>query len=140
MLIPQLVLKLWNRLCIDNRGLPPGHIGSTFCWPHGKSRGAWGVELSAPQIKYTLGGSSKKGSHVCILLIVAMVLLLWHQIVLLWHQVTMVSSKQNLYQTIVLPIKVSIGSIHDYHFCCCPLVGILFEVLRINTTVITATI
>ncbi len=33
-------------------------------------------EFSAPQLEYTLGGSSKKGSHVYILLIVDMVLLL----------------------------------------------------------------
>ncbi len=43
----------------------------------------------------------------------------------------MVASEQNLYQTIVLPRKLATGSIHDYLFCYCPLVGILFEVLRI---------
>ncbi len=42
------------------------------------------------QIEYLLGGSSKNGSHVYFLLIVAMVILLWSQIVLLWHQVIMV--------------------------------------------------
>ncbi len=87
--------------------------------------------FSVPQIEYPLGGSSEKGSHVNILLIVAMVLLLWCQIVLLWHQVTMVAWEQHLYQTIVLPKKLSTGNIHDYLFCYCPLVGILFEVLRI---------
>ncbi len=47
-------------------------------------------------------------------------------------------SEQYLYQTIVqfdktivLPRKRATGSIHDYLFCYCPLVGILFEVLRI---------
>ncbi len=62
-------------------------------------------EFSLSQIEYPLGGSSQKCSHVYFLLIVAMVLLLWCQIVLLWH--------------------------HDYLFCYCPLVCILFEVLRI---------
>ncbi len=89
-------------------------------------------EFSVPQIEYPLGGSSKKGSHIYFLLIVAMVLLLWCQIVLLWHQVTMVASEQHSYQTIILPRKLATGSIHDYLFCYCPLVGILFEVLRIN--------
>ncbi len=71
-------------------------------------------------------GSSKEGSHVYFLLIVAIVLILWRQIVLLWHQVTMVASEQHLYQTIVhfdktilLPRKLVIGSIHDYIFCYC---------------------
>ncbi len=51
----------------------------------------------------------------------------------------MVASEQHLYQTIVqfditivLPRKLAIGSIYDYLFCYCPLVGILFEVLRIE--------
>ncbi len=35
-------------------------------------------------------------------------------------------------KTIVLPRKLATGSIHDYMFCYCPLVGILFEVLRIT--------
>ncbi len=43
----------------------------------------------------------------------------------------MVASEQHLYQTIVLPRKLATGGIHDYFFCYCPLVGILFEVLRI---------
>ncbi len=33
--------------------------------------------------------------------------------------------------TIVIPWQLSTGSIHDYMFCYCPLVGIVFEVLRI---------
>ncbi len=37
-------------------------------------------------------------------------------------------------KTIVLPKKLATGSIHDYLFCYCPLVGILFEVLRIVVT------
>ncbi len=44
----------------------------------------------------------------------------------------MVASEQHLYQTIVLPTTLATGSIHDYLFCYCPLVGILFEVLRIE--------
>ncbi len=43
----------------------------------------------------------------------------------------MVASEQHLYQTMVLPRKHATGSIHDYLFCYCPLLGILFEVLRI---------
>ncbi len=43
----------------------------------------------------------------------------------------MVASEQHLYQTIVLPRKLTTGSIHDYLFYYYPLVGILFEVLRI---------
>ncbi len=83
-------------------------------------------------MEYPQGGSSKKCSHVYFLSIVAIVPVLWHQFVQLWHQVTMVASEQHLYQTIVLPRKLAIGSIHDYLFCYGPLVGILFEVLRIE--------
>ncbi len=43
-------------------------------------------QFSVPQIECTLGGTSKIGSHVYFLLIVAMVLLLWRHIVLLWRQ------------------------------------------------------
>ncbi len=43
----------------------------------------------------------------------------------------MVVLEQHLYQTIVLLRKLATGSLHDYLFCYCPLVGILFEVLRI---------
>ncbi len=43
----------------------------------------------------------------------------------------MVASEQHLYQIIVLPRNLATGSIHDYLFHYCPLVGILFEVLRI---------
>ncbi len=51
---------------------------STQCWLK--------QQFSVPQIEYPLVGSSKKGSHVYFLLMVAMVLLLWRPIVLLWHQ------------------------------------------------------
>ncbi len=49
----------------------------------------------------------------------------------------MVALEQHLYQTriqfdkaIVLPRKLVTESVHHYYFCYCPLVGILFEVLR----------
>ncbi len=42
-----------------------------------------------------------------------------------------VASEQRLHQTKILPRKRTTGSIHDYLFCYCPLLGILFEVLRI---------
>ncbi len=41
-------------------------------------------------------------------------------------------TKQKNKQTIVLPRKLATGNIHDYLVCYCPLVGILFEVLRIQ--------
>ncbi len=77
-------------------------------------------KFSVPQIEYPLRGSINKGSHIYVLLIVAMVLLLWYQIVLLWHQVTMVASEKHLYQTIVLPRKPASGSIHGYLFLLLP--------------------
>ncbi len=36
--------------------------------------------------------------------------------------------------TMAVPWQLSTGSKHDYFFCDCPLVGILFELLRINST------
>ncbi len=42
------------------------------------------IQFSVPQIKYPLGGSSKKGSHVYFLLQVFWVILLFCQIVLLF--------------------------------------------------------
>ncbi len=44
----------------------------------------------------------------------------------------MVASEQHSFQTILLPRKLVTGSIHEYHFYNCPLVGILFDVLRIQ--------
>ncbi len=95
-------------------------------------------QFSVPQIDYPLGCNSKTGSHVYFPLRVAMVLLLWLQIILLWHQVTMVALEQHLFQTIVqfdktivLHRNLATGSIYDYLFCYCPVVGILFEVLQI---------
>ncbi len=41
-------------------------------------------------------------------------------------------ASEHLYQTVVLTRKITTGSIHDYLFCYCPLLGILFEVLRID--------
>ncbi len=58
------------------------------------------------------------------------------------HGQMAVASKQ-LYQiivqfdkTIVLLRKLATESIHDYLFCYCPLVGILFEVLRIDPCIL----
>ncbi len=85
-------------------------------------------QFLVPQIEYSLGGSSIKGSHVYFMLI------------LLRYQVTKVASEQHLYQTIVqfdknnsfAHRKLATWSTHDYLFCYCPLVSILFEVLRIE--------
>ncbi len=44
--------------------------------PGAASQATVAVLFSVPQIEYTLGGTSKMGSHVYFLLIVAMVLLL----------------------------------------------------------------
>ncbi len=41
-----------------------------------------------------------------------------------WHDVTIVQSD------VTISWQLSTGSNYDYHFCYCPLVGILFEVLR----------
>ncbi len=53
----------------------------------------------------------------------------------------MVASVQHLYQTIVQfdktivsPRKCATGSIHGFISCYCPLVGILFKVLKIQQT------
>ncbi len=81
----------------------------------------------------------QKGSHVYFLLQVFWVILLFCQIELLfdvnvalrlpwWPDVTIVQSDI----TIIVPWQLSTGSKHDYLFCYCPLVGILFEVLRIR--------
>ncbi len=49
----------------------------------------------------------------------------------------MVAPEQHLYQIIVLPRKLATGSIHNYNFWYCPLVGILFEVPRIQINSMT---
>ncbi len=93
-----------------------------------------------PRIEYTLTGSSKKCRHVYFRSPVFWVILLFCWIVLLfdinvvmillwWPDVTIVQS----HVTIVVPWQQSTGSIHDHLFCYCPLVGILFEVLRISS-------
>ncbi len=83
------------------------------------------------QLEYPLGGSSKNDSHVHFLLQVFWVILLFDINVVLtlpwWPDVTIIQSDV----TIVVPWQLSTGSKHDYRFCYCPLVGILFEVLRI---------
>ncbi len=81
--------------------------------------------------------SSNKGSHVIFLLNVFWVILLLSQLVLLfdinvmlpwWPDVKIVQSDV----TILVPWQLSTESKHDYLFCYCPLVGILFEVRRIR--------
>ncbi len=82
--------------------------------------------FAVPQTEYPLGGSSDKNSHVYFLLIIAMLLLLL-------HHVTMVGSiRRTVISNNSITQKSATGSIHDYLFCYCPLVGILFEVLRIE--------
>ncbi len=89
------------------------------------------TEILSTSNRIPTRGQQQKKVVIYFLLIVTMVLLLWHHIVLLWYQVTMVASEQHLHKTIVLPRTLATGSIHDYLFCYCPLVGILFEVLII---------
>ncbi len=76
-------------------------------------------------------GSSKKGSHVYFLLQVSNTIVM-SNCTIVWYKccpdVTIVES--NI--TIVVPGLLSTGSKHDYLFCYCPLVGILFEILRID--------
>ncbi len=136
-----LFKQIWKYL-FKNLPLPPTSL-VTLCSKsmHNKNTKSLlrTMQFSIPQIQYPIGGSSKRCIHVYVLLIVAMVLLLWCQNVPLWHQVTMVASEQYLYQiivqfdkTIILHRKLATGSIYDYIFCHCPLVGILLEVLRIK--------
>ncbi len=61
-----------------------------------------------------------------------------HGTTIVMSDCTIVTS-EHLYQTIVqfdetivLPRTLATGNIHDYLFCYCPLVGILFEVVRIT--------
>ncbi len=88
-------------------------------------------QFSVPQIEYQLGAVAKKGSHVYFLLQVFWVILLFDMKVVLilqwWPDVTIVQSDV----TIVVPWQLSTGSIHDYLFYYCPLVCVLFEVLKI---------
>ncbi len=88
-------------------------------------------QFSVPRIEYPLGGSIKNGCHVYFLLQVFWVILLFDINVVLmlpWcSDITIVESDV----IIVVPWQLSTGSKDDYLFCYCPLVGILFEVLRI---------
>ncbi len=90
-----------------------------------------GCQFSVSQIEYLLGGSSKKGSHIYFLLIVAMVLLFWYQIVLLWHQVTNGSIRTTFISNNNTTQKTCNRKYTWLSFCYCPLVGILFEELTI---------
>ncbi len=63
-----------------------------------------------------------------------------HGTTIVMSDCTIVRSEQHLYQTIVqfdntivLPRKLETGNIPDYLVCYCPLVCILFEVLRMTT-------
>ncbi len=88
--------------------------------------------FSVPQIEYPLGGSSKNGSHVCVLLQDFWVILLFDiNVVLLlpwWPNVTKIQSDV----TVLVPWQLPTGSIHDYLYCYCLLVGIVFEVMIID--------
>ncbi len=95
------------------------------------------AQFSVPQIEYLLVDSSIKGSHVYFLYQVFWVILMFCSIVVLFDinvvlmcpwgpDIRIVQSDI----TIVVPWQLSTGSKHDYLFCYCPLVGILFEVLR----------
>ncbi len=53
-----------------------------------------------------------------------------------WPDVTIVQSDITI---VVLQWQLSTGSIHDYRFCYFPLVGILFEVLRIVSFLVANT-
>ncbi len=96
-------------------------------------------EFSVPQIKYPQGGSSKKGSHVYFLLMVAMVLLLWCQIVLhMYCDIrTFISDNSTIWQNNSITQKTCNRKYRWLPFCYCPLVGILFEVLRIVVILIS---
>ncbi len=100
-------------------------IGSCICQWQGTFYNHWILSILN---RIELGGSSKKGSQVYFLMIVAMVLILWHQIVLFCHQVTIVALEEHWFQTIVqigktivLPIKLATGNIHDNLFYYCHL-------------------
>ncbi len=98
------------------------------------------AHFSVSRTEYPIGGSIKIGSHVYFLFQVFRIILLFDINVVLmlpcWPDVTIVESDV----IIVVPWKLSTGSKHDYLFCNCPLVGILFQVLRITwVSQITAT-
>ncbi len=104
-------------------------------WWNGSITNSWQlchINPLVPQIKYPLGGSSKKGSHVNFLLYIFWVIPLFDiNVVLLlpwWPDFTIVQSDV----TMVVPWQLSTGSKHNHLFCYCPLVGILFKVLRIT--------
>ncbi len=89
-------------------------------------------QFSVSQIKYPLGGSSKKGSHVYFLLQVFRIILLFDINVVLmlpwWPDVKIVQSDI----TIVVPFNYQQKANMTTFFCYCLLLGILFEVLRIK--------
>ncbi len=75
-------------------------------------------------------GEVEKGSHVYVMFIVA------HGTTIVTSYFTIVTkghhgSIRTTFVSNSITRKLATGSIHDYLFCYCPLVGILFEVLRI---------
>ncbi len=88
------------------------------------------LQLSVPRIEYPQGDSRIKGIHVFLLVQVFWVILRFSQLELLfdinvvlippsWLDVTIVQYDV----TILVPWQLSTGSIHDYSFCYCALVG-----------------
>ncbi len=78
------------------------------------------LQFSVPQIEYPLGGSSKKGSDVYFMLIVAIVTSGHHGSI----RTTFISNNS-------ITQKTCNRKYTWLPFCCCPTVSILFEVLRI---------
>ncbi len=105
-----------------------------------KSELNWPTESDSRTILSTSNiiPTSRKGSHVYFLLpsflgnaiVLSNCTIVGYVVLMLpcWPDVTIVQSDV----TIVVPSQLSTGSKHDYLFCYCPPVGILFEVLRIG--------
>ncbi len=92
--------------------------------------------ISVPQIEYPLGCSGKKGNHVYFLLQVFWVILLFIQIVLLFDiNVVLMLPCMVTWCTIWCQNSCAMVTINRKYtwlpFYYCPLVGILYEVLRI---------
>ncbi len=69
--------------------------------------------------------------------------ILWKKPTILWillciiselwkKQIPVNSSLVQFNKKIVLPRKLATGNIYDYLFCYCPLLGIIFEIVRIG--------
>ncbi len=129
------VIQLWSIALII---ILLAVIRVVFCQPMHKLVCRTGIIyhdfVSLPQIEYPLGDSSKICSHAYFLLQVLWVILVFCQIVLLFdiNVLTLLPWWSDV--TIVVPWQLSTGSIHDSLFFYCPLVAILFEVLRIDSS------